>query len=1251
MSNATGTAAKGAVKCHDARDPSPPAPFSLPSFLDSTRANLQFERDAEVEEERALLDGGASAKSLEAAGLMLRGLRITEVKTGLYGRCLVTLESSRGGGSGSSDSDGAHPLRHSEISARDIVELRDARTGGGGGGGSGSSSARITTGVVYRIRESSITLALDEFLDASIQQSVPYFNILKLGDTVTYERYASALSSLSELTSSSSSTSSSLSAPSRLLRVLYGDERAARSTRSLPWTPFSSDLNESQKQAIQGALDANDVYMIHGPPGTGKTTTVVELIRQLVARGQRVLACAPSNLAVDNLVEKLSIDVSSSNQQLPPSSSSSSLKSNPTSSPNAFSSIRLVRLGHPARVTSAVLDHTLDNLVRTGEGSEVRRGIREDMDTTLKAIVKAQRSNDRSQRNQLRREMRELHKELRRVERMAVRDNLKSMQVVCATLTNCASKTMLEHFGGHHTKRNEQRDASTTSQGFDVIVIDEAAQAMEVACLLAILRANPSASKLILAGDPRQLGPTIKSADASNGGLGRTLFERLMQREDGRENSCMLVEQYRMNEIIMKWSSNEMYGGRLIGAPSVTSRLLCDLPGVRATEDTSNPFMLIDTAGCDMDEDEQQDGSGGGSASGKVGTLAVQMQRSKSNRHECRIIQSHLDALLYAGVQPKQVGIITPYSGQVSLLRELLLDGPSATRYHGLEIGTVDGFQGREKEAILLSLARSNPDREIGFLSDHRRMNVAITRARRHVALILDSQTISVDPFLERMVEYGMEHGLYRSAEEFTATTRVEGGSMHDLNGPAISNDAQPETTVSSDALPEALRTVMGQPKQLSRADKAQRKKERAHLSSTATSATPSSASAASTSSVTAATASPIQPSPQTDAAPHLASDEEWSESRIEDICRDILHKGRSRTSSSTSTSTSTVRDDDPSSISFSFPPTLNSFQRRLVHEVAERIGDGKELEHKSEGSGMQRSIRVSYQHTMASSPSTTATGNVTNSAASPPPSSSSSTTSLSKNQRKKAAKKAATFAANQQALLGSAASNNTPTNVTAEDRAIARQRALDAMEMKAKGHVSSPPAMVAPAPTNDSSFTEQETNVSVSSDDEDELASTSRPSPSPSPPDQQQQRNKNNKKKNNKKKSKLPNGKDDKEEEQEEEEEDLDSILSEFSTTTCHFDGCRTRTTVMGFTCNYCKERYCTLHMNAALHGCGDRHREAQRNQMRQTMAKQSASSSSSSRPLRESDKVALKSKLEKKLNEEKKARSKQPQPSSKRK
>lgn len=437
---------------------------------------------------------------------------------------------------------------------------------------------------------------------------------------------------------------------------------------------FDETLNQPQKEAVKRSLEAMQLHLIHGPPGTGKTTTVVEIVRQLVSRNLKVLVCAPSNVAVDNIIEK----ITSHKQNMVP----------------------MVRLGHPSRVLPSILQLTLDAQVKTCESGQIVREIREEIDSNLRKMSKAK---SKSEKRNLYTEIRELRKDLRQREPNVVKDIMDKSRIIFSTLSGSGSKLL----------RNEN---------FDVVVIDEVSQSLEPECWIAVMKAN----RAIFAGDPLQLPPTVQCKKAI--GLEKTIYDRLSTLY-GDDVQSLLSIQYRMNTKIMNWSSSEMYKGKLEACESVKNRLLYQIGNVEKTEDTEFPLIMYDTAGTDMFESLDEDDS-------------------KYNIGEAKLASRHVKLLLKAGVPSSEIAIISPYNAQVQLLKGYFKD------YSSLEIGSVDGFQGREKEAIVISLVRSNPDGSVGFLSESRRLNVAITRAKRQVTLICDSETVGRDKFMKRMLDY-----------------------------------------------------------------------------------------------------------------------------------------------------------------------------------------------------------------------------------------------------------------------------------------------------------------------------------------------------------------------------------------------------------------------------------------------------------------------------------------------------------------
>ena len=469
----------------------------------------------------------------------------------------------------------------------------------------------------------------------------------------------------------------------RLARCLRRVERSASSTSSC------LEINV----LVPSETFANYTRRFLGPPGTGKTHTLVELILQLLSRGQRLLVCGPSNISVDNIVERL-----------------------------APYKVPMVRLGHPARLLPGVLNHSLEVLTKTSEAAAIVSDIRSEMDSKQASIRKTRNGRER---REIYGELKELRKEYRQREGRVVGDLLQSSKVVLSTLHGA---------GGFHLK-NEQ---------FDVVLVDEASQALEAQCWIPVL--NSGAPKLVLAGDHLQLPPTIKSMNMkekkksknmpkakkplsdgisdltvkhANTGtikddvkLETTLFDRLLGLH-GNSIKRMLTTQYRMHERIMQFPSSALYEGKLIAADAVKYRLLKDLPygPVKETEDTGEPLVFFDTQGGDFPEKAEDDEGG---TKGKSSLLA----ESKVNEHEALIVASHVDKLVGAGVKAEDIAIVTPYNGQLALLSQTLKD-----RFPGIELGSVDGFQGREKEAVIVTLVRSNPEHEVGFLAEKRRLN------------------------------------------------------------------------------------------------------------------------------------------------------------------------------------------------------------------------------------------------------------------------------------------------------------------------------------------------------------------------------------------------------------------------------------------------------------------------------------------------------------------------------------------------
>ncbi|XP_028823165.1 DNA-binding protein SMUBP-2-like isoform X4 [Denticeps clupeoides] len=635
-------------------------------FVSRTLELLQEEREAEIEETR-VLQQNVSLRNLQQKGLCLLKLQIGSQCTGLHGRLLVKFEPRKGSGP---------PLLSSNsFGPGDIVGLSECQ--------GYALQSQLASGVVTRVTPASVSVAFDESLEGLNLQADGLFNLMKLANDVTYRRLTSALNSLNKYSGGPASG---------LINVLFGYSEPHGSPQQTGLEFSNRGLDESQREAVAFALSQRDVAIIHGPPGTGKTTTVVEIIIQAAKQGHKILCCAPSNVAVDNLVERL-----------------------------VRSKVNVLRLGHPARLLESIQRHSLDAVLTRSDSADVIADIRRDMD---KIFSKLRKEAERGEKSRLRREVGELRKELRSREETAIRQALKAAAVILATNTGACDDGPLKVLPAEH---------------FDLVVIDECGQALESSCWIPLLRAG----KCVLAGDHKQLPPTVKSQTAARDGLSLSLMERIIDRY-GDSVVRMLSVQYRMNSSIMQWSSDQMYQGKVTAHTSVAAHLLKDLPGVASVEETEIPLLLVDTAGCGLFEMEDAD------------------EQSRGNQGEVDIVVLHVRALMQAGLDARDIGVIAPYNLQVDLLRQQL-----SQKHPDLEIKSVDGFQGREKEAVVLSLVRSNRKGEVGFLTEDRRINVAVTRARRQLAVVCDSQTVRNHDFLRSLLDYMTEHGEVRTAFEY----------------------------------------------------------------------------------------------------------------------------------------------------------------------------------------------------------------------------------------------------------------------------------------------------------------------------------------------------------------------------------------------------------------------------------------------------------------------------------------------------
>ncbi|MCE9553912.1 MAG: IGHMBP2 family helicase [Planctomycetes bacterium] len=616
---------------------------------------LELESKAEAQEAMER-NRRLSAADAERTGTSLVDLVVLDEEAGLGGRYLVRLIKRKGS-----------PLPWTRLGVGSPVVFS----------AHANKSTTAYRGVVCERTDGYLQVALASMPDEMAEQEVWRLDLSS--DEVAVDRQRAALSQVR------------LARGERLaeLRDALLGQRQIQFNAEQDEPPFDASLNETQRAAVRFALSARDLALIHGPPGTGKTTTVVELIRRAIRRGEKVLACAPSNMAVDNIFERL-LDAK----------------------------VRAVRLGHPGRVMPELRAHTLDLLVDDHPDVRLARSLVKEAMSLFRQADRTTRAKPApGARREARQEAKSLLADAKRLEAQAVEHILDTADVLCATTTGLDSSLL-------GTRR------------FDLAVIDEACQSTEPGCWIPLLRCD----RVVLSGDHCQLPPTVVSREAADEGFGRSLFERLATAH-GSLITRRLSLQYRMHQAIMDFSAEEFYQSELEADATVRNHVLADLPGVLASPLTQSPVDFIDTAGASFDEELEPDGE------------------SRLNRQEAGLVCRKVQELLDCGVPAGDIAVIAPYSAQVRLLREQL---PIA----GLEIDSVDGFQGREKEAVVISLVRSNPQGEIGFLSDERRMNVAMTRARRKLLVIGDSATLSGNAFYKRMIEYFERLGAYRTVWE-----------------------------------------------------------------------------------------------------------------------------------------------------------------------------------------------------------------------------------------------------------------------------------------------------------------------------------------------------------------------------------------------------------------------------------------------------------------------------------------------------
>ncbi|TFY66820.1 hypothetical protein EVG20_g4274 [Dentipellis fragilis] len=768
----------------------------LTAFIERHRVLIARERDADIERSSLVLSN-CGPKLLEQKGLALNGLGVVGVNIGLGGKTPGDL------------------ARIEENVSSTGAPRKSAKKGKAASDGKSTQGAE---GVVYKVSDTRIVIAVEPSESSSEDLDLPErCRVLKLANSVTYDRMEKTLDQLERatvLTSQSGGDTKSSLEQTPVMRVLLGMSEPSKAIPVKDLSFFDPSLNPSQQEAIKFCLESPEVACIHGPPGTGKTHTLIELIRQLTSatpsnpKPQRLLVCGASNLSVDNILERLlALPLPESGQKL-----------------------KVTRVGHPARVMAkeGVLEATLEVKAGRSDQAALARDVKEELQTALDTLSgKGKGAKGKGLRGLERKKMwdevRALRKEYRQREGGVVQTVLSESQVVLATC----------HSSGGWQLRNQK---------FDVVIIDEATQAMEAVCWIPIFKGK----KLILAGDPKQLPPTVLSLDpkkkaaktkeapkgSANGDkkkpvaksakatpaakakpvaeepsaeveeppasesessstedsvmedapaeedsppkgksdvpspappkskpkpakksrqgllpprtLETTMFERL-EKMYGPGIKRMLTVQYRMHEQIAEFPSKTLYGSKLAAHPSVASHLLRDLPNTKAASEEdekeilATPVVFFDTAGCEYFERLDGDNDEG----------------SRCNENEATVVKNWTGSLVFRAVlflviNDIDLHIDRKWGVTLSNSHHQPISSPSHITHlattscirHDSEIGTVDGMQGREKEAVIITLVRSNEKREVGFLKEKRRLNVAMTRARRHLCVVGDSSTV-----------------------------------------------------------------------------------------------------------------------------------------------------------------------------------------------------------------------------------------------------------------------------------------------------------------------------------------------------------------------------------------------------------------------------------------------------------------------------------------------------------------------------
>ncbi len=654
---------------------------SIHSYVQKYKRLVELERKEEMqrhEEEISRLSG----PEREAKGRAILHLRGRDIGKGLAGYRVKFLRQKKG-----------EMLPDTEIRTGDLVMIsRDKPLADDNPTGTVSEVTKFSVTVSFNNRPPGFVFGKNLRMDLYVND-------------ITYQRMKDALQALPEAEGRLT----------KLRNIIAGEQDPQPGEKAKIDSWHNLNLNSSQKAAVRRAVGSEDFHLIHGPPGTGKTTTVVEVIGQCVDNNETVLASAASNTAVDNILEFL-------------------LEEN----------IDAVRVGHPARVIPTLKNQTLDARIEDYEDYRDSQKLREQAfdlmerqeelthpsgrwrrgmsDSKIKQLaeegrgsrgVPAEKIAEMAHWLKIQEDIDRLFEEAEKLEDEAIDQLLADVDVVCTTNSTAGSELL-------------------SSRSFDTLVIDEATQATEPSCLIPITRAK----RVIMAGDHQQLPPTILSQQAARSGLRETLFERMASNHYD-EIVSLLRRQYRMHEKIMNFSSGQFYNQKLEAHSSVRNHTLEDLgissetltPGSREALEPSAPLVFADTVQAEAPEFQRRGSS------------------SRENPFEANYTVKLVEELLENDFPPEEIAIISPYDDQVDRIKGMIDE-------EEIEVDTVDGFQGREKEVVFISLVRSNDRNEIGFLNEPRRFNVAVTRARRKVVVIGDSSTIARADIFADFVDY-----------------------------------------------------------------------------------------------------------------------------------------------------------------------------------------------------------------------------------------------------------------------------------------------------------------------------------------------------------------------------------------------------------------------------------------------------------------------------------------------------------------